>query len=805
MSKQSVANSIKIHTFPAPPLSEALPDASVNVGDTVVVVKGNKKRFKGVLERFDPVHGLVEASVDGKPVVVKLSDIKIMHLPRLRKWTHNKTLKHQQGMYLPAEAKPFQIVFKDGDELKGETLGFHSDRNGFYVFPTQKGARYICVFVAHAYLAYQHIGPRIGEILVKDNKVTNEQLATALDEQKEHREQPLGDYLKNKAILTTSELDVALAEQKKLPHVKLGTILLDQGIISDEQLNIALKEQSISRNMPLGRVLVKLGMSSEAEIQQALARKLGIPYVDLVRFKLDLKAFDSIPEELARQARAVVLHDRGNKLVVAVSNPLDWGALEMVSFATGKSVEAVMAAEVDIIETLNLAYSTRGLDELHLDDIMEETQYQTDVTDEVILADHIVVKLVNKLIIDAQQLGASDIHIEPQSEGQPTRVRMRRDGVLRVHTKFPAHFHRAVSSRIKVMANLDSTFSKRPQDGKIDFARFSALKLEVRVATLPTIHGIEDVIMRLLPSGGPVPLAEMNFDAKVDQNLRQLIHAPHGMLLVCGPTGSGKTTTLHSILAELNTDERKILTVEDPVEITQKGLTQVPIDIRKKMTYEGALRSILRSDPDVIMIGEIRDKETAHSAIEASLTGHLVLSTLHTNSAPETVVRLLEMGMDPFNYADALLGVLSQRLVQTLCLHCRESYVASETDLIELSQLYCADFTINGTDGHEEANMTQRVKNWREQYGREDGSILLNSAKGCAECDDTGYAGRVAVHELLRVTPDIRALVVERATVAKIAQLAMNQGMCSLRQDGIDKVLSGVTTLDHVRVLSANE
>jgi type II secretory ATPase GspE/PulE/Tfp pilus assembly ATPase PilB-like protein len=366
------------------------------------------------------------------------------------------------------------------------------------------------------------------------------------------------------------------------------------------------------------------------------------------------------------------------------------------------------------------------------------------------------------------------------------RVRFRKDGVLVNYLEVPARFRGAVISRLKVMSQLDIAERRKPQDGKIAFKRFGPLDVELRIATIPTANGLEDVVMRVLAAATPKPLEEVGFDEGTLATIRRLIARPHGLLLVCGPTGSGKTTTLHSLLAALNSGEKKIWTAEDPIEITQPALRQVQVNAKIGWTFAAAMRTFMRADPDVIMVGEMRDAETAKIGVEASLTGHLVLSTLHTNSAPESVVRLLDLGMDPFNFADALLGVLAQRLVRTLCRHCRVRHEPSGREIAELATEYCGD---TGLDPE------TMVKKWRQQ------PISLYQPKGCRECDRTGYKGRMAVFELMVADAAVKRLVQNRAPVSEILAAALAAGMRTLKQDGIEKVLRGLTDITQVRAL----
>ncbi|MEM7247594.1 MAG: GspE/PulE family protein [Acidobacteriota bacterium] len=393
--------------------------------------------------------------------------------------------------------------------------------------------------------------------------------------------------------------------------------------------------------------------------------------------------------------------------------------------------------------------------------------------------DNAIVRLANQIILKAWQLGASDIHVEPYGERRPTSIRMRVDGSCAKQLEVPSEARNAVVSRFKIMAGLDIAERRKPQDGKIRITS-GASTLELRVAVIPTVGGQEDVVLRLLASSEPMPLADMGFSTRNLDAFNETLRSPYGIILCVGPTGSGKTTTLHSALAAINTEDRKIWTAEDPVEITQLGLRQVQVRPKIGFTFASAMRAFLRADPDVIMIGEMRDAETAQIGVEASLTGHLVFSTLHTNSAPETVVRLVDLGVDPFNFADAMLGILAQRLARTLCKSCKEPYSADAEEFAELARLYgTQDFAKLGLDI--------------------EGPRTLHGAKGCSDCGGKGYRGRTGLHEYMIGTDEVQALIQRKAPADDIEEAAKKDGMTTLFQDGIAKILSGVTDLHQVR------
>lgn len=426
--------------------------------------------------------------------------------------------------------------------------------------------------------------------------------------------------------------------------------------------------------------------------------------------------------------------------------------------------------------------------------LSQEAQPTVSLHERHLYADSPLVSLVNRLIIEAYELGASDIHIEPNAADDTVQIRLRRDGRLAPYLALPGAWRQPLVARIKVMCDLDIAERRKPQDGKMIFERFAPLPLELRVVTLPTAQAQEDIVLRLLHSAKPRPLEALDMSVAHMEVLQQLIQKPHGLLLCVGPTGSGKTTTLHALLQRLNTPDRKIWTAEDPVEITQSGLRQIQVHPRIGWTFAEALRSLLRADPDVIMVGEIRDRETADMAVEASLTGHLVLSTLHTNSAAETLVRLNDLGLDAFALSDSLVGVMAQRLVRRVCPDCVQWQPMPIETLHTLTQWAQQDLP---TD-HPWRESAVLHTHWQHQLGIQHPWMLAH-APGCKACSGSGLRGRVALHELLVCSPAVKALIQQRASSAAIRHVAAQEGASSLLQDGVSKVLMGLTTLAEVR------
>jgi type II secretory ATPase GspE/PulE/Tfp pilus assembly ATPase PilB-like protein len=570
------------------------------------------------------------------------------------------------------------------------------------------------------------------------------------------------DYLLTHHFITPEELDTAatVARQK---GQDVETVLLETYRVPKKEVGKAL---SLFFECPF------VEFDTQTPIAPSLLQGLNLDY---------LKTNNWVP-----------LRRDGSTVDILIDNPKDLQKIEHIRFLMKHhTLRFVVGLRRDIRQYLqSVSSKPESLDsmrnilgELNTEEtIEEENDTETTALHE---NDSAIVRLVNQLIVEAYQRGASDIHIEPYSTRRDTLVRIRIDGECHEYQRIPPSYRRALVSRIKIMARLDIAERRKPQDGKIKFRLPTNHDIELRVATIPTAHANEDVVMRLLASNKPMPLEQLKMTKRNLQDFERIIQQPYGLILVVGPTGSGKTTTLHSALGAINTPKRKIWTAEDPVEITQYGLRQVQVNPLIGFTFAAAMRAFLRADPDVIMVGEMRDKETAHIGIEASLTGHLVLSTLHTNSAAETISRLLDMGLDVFNFADALRGVLAQRLVRTLCPACKVAFHPPQEMFAELQAAY-------GHEAFDSLNI------------RYTPDFTLHRAPGCRDCEYTGYRGRIGIHELLLNTAEVKGLILRRAPITDILQAAQQHGMTTLLQDGIQKVLSGLTDFSQVKaVISA--
>ncbi len=596
--------------------------------------------------------------------------------------------------------------------------------------------------------------------------------------------------LDEKNVKEISEtMGIGLFNQKRMATARGGRKnkydhLLENHIVTQKELKkivITAREKKISPE----DVMVTEFKIQKKDILESLSRYYNVPFVLYNKnhpIPGDLLAGLKVP--FMRNNVWVPLKTEEGQIVIAIDDPHDLQKSgEIKSLFPGKKIKFNIAFPEDILEYIKL-FTHDEKEMASIDDIISQLQdEETNIEEDVSALDEessAVVQLVNKIILDANARGASDIHIEPYPGKNNTQVRIRVDGACTLYQTIPFQYKAAVVSRIKIMSDLDIAERRMPQDGKIKFKKYGGLDIELRVATVPTQGGVEDVVMRILAAGEPLPLDKMGFSKWNYENFLSAITKPYGIVFVCGPTGSGKTTTLHSALGYINRTETKIWTAEDPVEITQKGLRQVQVKPKIGFDFAAAMRAFLRADPDVIMVGEMRDKETTHIGIEASLTGHLVFSTLHTNSAPESVTRLLDMGMDPFNFADAILAILAQRLVRTLCKNCKKAYHPQENEFNELVREYGAeDFEKTGIKYEEQ--------------------LSLYKAAGCEACSNTGYRGRMGLHELLVGTDDIKRLIQRSSPMEEIRDQAIKEGMTTLKQDGIQKIFAGHTDLLQVR------
>jgi type IV pilus assembly protein PilB len=548
---------------------------------------------------------------------------------------------------------------------------------------------------------------------------------------------------------------------------QLGDILIEGGLVNQQQLSAAYEAHQLN-GRSLGRVLVEQGVLSEGQLVAALATQIGLRFVDLTEFSVDGSAIARVPDSVCRRYTALPVGYEDGKLLVAMADPANVFAIDDIRSITGMDVKPAVATRADLLAAIDRYHrADNELDDLSMSINTDDADAAELSNVKEVVEDAPIVKFVNLLISQAVQDRASDIHIEPTE--RELRVRFRIDGVLHEVMKSPKNIQAGVISRLKIMAEMNIAERRIPQDGRLS-VNITGRKIDLRVASLPTVWG-EKIVMRILDnSTALLKLSDLGFSDHNYEAFSESFTKPYGMMLVTGPTGSGKSTTLYATLNIVSTPDKNVITVEDPVEYRLAGINQVQTNAKAGLTFASALRSILRSDPDIVLIGEIRDHETAQIAIEAALTGHLVLTTLHTNNAPSAITRLIEMGIEPFLVGTAIDCVLAQRLARRLCSRCKEEYVPTAESLVQARFPW--------TPGEQLPTLFRPV--------------------GCPTCSKTGYKGRVALHEVMTVSESIERLAVERASAETISRAAIEEGMHTLRQDGMEKVSLGVTSLEEI-------
>lgn len=567
-----------------------------------------------------------------------------------------------------------------------------------------------------------------------------------------------------------------MAKKRKL---SLGDSLVEDGIITDQQLKEAQADER-KTGVHLRKVIVKMGFIKEGDLVEFLSDKLGLPKIELGNYLIDPEMAELVPEGLARKYELIPVFKIGNRLTCAMIDPWNVFALDELRIKTNLIIEPAVAEESEIHKALDACYGAKGTIEDVIKSIdAEEGDLAKAAKDtgldakklEDMVEEPVVIKIVNLIIVKAVSEGASDIHIEPEGGTLKTRVRV--DGVLREILSPPKQLQSAVISRIKIMANLDISEKRVPQDGRFN-VKTGGKDIDIRVSCVPTIHG-ESIVLRLLDvSSALLGLKEMGFPDDILTSYYKLITRSYGIILVAGPTGSGKTTTLYASLDKINTIDKKIITIEDPVEYRLAGIRQIQVNPKVNLTFSSGLRSMLRQDPDIMMVGEIRDSESAEIAIQAALTGHLVFSTLHTNDAPSAITRLVDMGTEPFLVSASVIAVLAQRLLRTICADCKEEYIPLPEALKDM-----------GLSGGEKE--------------------IFYRGKGCPKCLDTGYKGRIGIFELMTIDDSLRSLITAKTPLEEVRKKVRASGMRSLKEDGINKIKQGLTTVEEVLRVTREE
>lgn len=725
-------------------------------------------------------------------------------------------------------AQPYTVHLSGGGTVGGVTVGHVENEVGLFLFaPLDDRGMVQASFMPRSAYDRVQVGERLGKLLVEEAALTPEQVEQAVQIQKKNRGQKLGELLVARQIVTPEQLLSALDKQARMPMVRLGEALVALGYVTDEQLGEVLGQQVNERMQPLGEVLLSREWVTQQQLRVALARKLGYPVVNLSTFKPQIEALARLPVDLARTLEVLPLVHRAGRLVVAMQDVTRQAVLEQLQTLTHCTIAPALAGTGDLKAAIERGYERlpmpdlggSGGDLIRLDMSGDDTPSpsagtdagsgrrgagksargdradKSDRADKAERAGGPVVQLLITLVADAMGRGASSIHLENHPSEDKLWVRLRRDGRMEPHSELPGSYRNSLIPRIKTLAEMDVHDTRRPQEGRLAFSRLmQAHKIELRVTTLPTHGGVEDVVLGL-----PTRLKTLKFDGlglttQDQERLSAMLKRPSGLVLTVGPARSGRTTTLFAELALVNQPDRKIVSIEERIEMTLPGVRQIEVHPRSGHTAEQALRAVLSADADVILLDAIRDGATARLAAEAAVSGRLVLAAMPGRTASEAIQRLLDMGVEPWNLGDALLGVHAQRLLRRLCSACRMSRSAKDPEIDEWIEGYFHGGAVEAA----EAERAQLRASWLERFGR-DGRLRRYQSAGCERCRESGYRGRVAVHELLVISRELRRLIRAGAPAWNLQRQGLVEGMRTLRQDAVEKMLAGLTSMDEVR------
>lgn len=755
---------------PAPSSLHGEPDDLY--GSKVVVVLSDNTQFKGALELIYQEKRLVKVAQEksGKILTIPFGAI---HLIRFRQnlaltGTPVEAETNSASIAGRQDTRPYHITFQSGHEVKGEACTvLEIDGNLTLFVHHDKGAINRFFVPRENIKAYGH-GKKLGEVLTTQHNVPEERVNAGLDKQAHLRGKTLGNYFLERGIVTDRQLQSALSKQTGEYKVRIGEILMAEGLISQDQLDSAIELQRQDRSKKLGDILVEMGATTEEAIYQALAAKLGIPFIKLDNFEIDTDAVSEIPAQIAQEQVAMPIAFNGDRLVVAVANLSGIEVMNVLSFVSGRKIDFVISPLSGINDAIEQYYGSDIATEIVTKEVEKELSgvsardKESSSSLERMANERPIVRLVHQIFADAAKRRASDIHLRPKAKSVELLYRI--DGSM-IHVRdFGKSLHPGITSRIKVLAKMDIAQRRLPQDGRIQLCLMGQNR-DMRISMMPTVHGESTVVRLLAESASLKPIEDVGFDPEDTARFKELLHRGGGIILVTGPTGSGKTTTLYSALNELITLNHNIITVEDPVEIQLDGVEQVQVQKEIDFTFARALRNILRHDPDVIMMGEIRDEETAGIAVQSAQTGHLVLSTLHTNTAAGTISRLKQMNVPPYLVASTVLGVIAQRLIRKICPHCRQE--------------------------EEVEPFTREILGIGENE-------KFQTGVGCQHCHQTGYSGRLAVYELMTVNEAIKHAILSDGSEEEITQAAIKSGMQTITNNALGHARAGETSISEV-------
>ncbi|MDP3028631.1 MAG: ATPase, T2SS/T4P/T4SS family [Deltaproteobacteria bacterium] len=675
-----------------------------------------------------------------------------------------------QASPVSAVGRHVQVEFVDGEVIQGYAEALKTGLRGIFITPLDRKSNNLRIFIPKTAVKNVQMAPRLGETMVKEGMLGKGDLSDALQKQTEYRAQKLGEVAIKEGMTSEGEVEQALKVQKTVVGQKIGEILVQAGVLTQEDLERALSAQKENRSKKLGQILLEMNLATPESL--ALALKYRLPYVDVSTYPVDPVAVATVKEEVARRLQFIPINKTRDTLTIAIADPINFAAKDYIQSTTGLNVKEALSIPESIEEAIKQYFGAPALDDeiQRLSEVVAAEKGETDdKTADLIqqVEEASIVRLVNGIIRMAVAKRASDIHINP--ERRSTVISYRIDGILRQEKVIDEYIHPILISRIKIMGNMNIAERRLPQDGRARL-RVGEKLIDLRISSLPTIWGESIVIRVLEKSASVIGLEDLGFFPDDLTMVRSLISRPYGMLLITGPTGSGKSTTVYSLLQEPVFKGKNIITIEDPVEYELPNVNQIQVKPHINLTFAKALRQILRHDPDVIMVGEIRDAETARIAIQAALTGHLLISTLHTNNAPETLSRLMDMGIEPYLISSTVLGIISQRLTRMIC----KSPECRQEDTKALESLAAAGLAPEKYQGH-----------------------TFYKGKGCKDCTD-GYKGRTIIYEFMRINEPIKRAIVEKKSTEEIRALARANGMRTMAETALLKAKKGITSVEEI-------
>ena len=805
----------KAINYPTPPLCIVPAEMGVQQGEKVILELTNGHKLIGKLHSFDSEKGNISVAIDDdddKPKAHGMHEIRLLRIPKPRRWIldEDSILTQAKGVKVSTEPLEYEIEMTDHTTLEGSTYGFRNGRHGIHLFPVLEQNQYAHLFVPNSAITRHRIGKHLGQQLVKDKVITDRDVAIVLMEQQDNRSRSLGEHLALTEVVTPDQLIKAIKRQTSMPHLQLGEILIQEKLITNEQLENALIQQKKQRNMTLGELLIGKGLVNQEIIQRSLATKLGFPFVNLHQFPLDLTILNLIDKEFASTHNVMPLHRHNDKLVVAMLDPTKWEAIEALQTRTGSTIEPVIATQTDILWAINFYFgNSLNSNETPPPRTTKAAPQQPPESDEKQLAslfpettnvDHeSVAQFLRTVILDGARRGISHIHFEPV-RNQGAVVRLRKDGDLSEAGIIPEKAWTALISELRSLAKLTPDMHFGAQLISIDTHFLEPARIDLQLATIPNMDGGEDFVLKLGTSNFTPLLKDIGLSAPNLKRILEFCDNPRGLLLIAGTNDSGKSTMLSALLTHLNGAHKKIWVLGEEGRKMPEGIRQAPLQQIHDANQISTFDVILHADPDIIAIGDLSTQTIAQKALSASLSNHLIISALNVRRASEAVERLINMRLPNYEVADALLGILAQRLVKKLCHHCRKRYMPNSEEMRMLVAEYCAEMYDEQESSVRIKALHEKVLNgWTETYTKPAEELMLYRATGCKHCQNTGYDGRIALHELLEITPPVKRALLDGVDANGIMVAALSSGMKTLKQDGIEKVLLGHTDMTQVR------